>query len=125
MSPNSSLKPWSDELVAVSSGSVRGRHRSGSGPKYEISLIASWVCRNAGISAGKVSAATRFISLCPRLPQAHPGWERRTTRQRHTRLRDRSEYLFIVYHSLPLVFYRPPAASHCATTPPILRGGGV
>ena len=52
------------------SGSAGERQRSGSGPRYSISLMASSECRKAGISAGRSVAARRLIIRCPSLPQA-------------------------------------------------------
>src|SRR5579872_4183294 len=61
---------WSGACSAESSASARERQRSGSGPRYSISLIASGVRRKAGTSAGRLWAARRLIIWWPSLP--HP-----------------------------------------------------
>src|SRR5580698_9577611 len=88
---------WSGACSALNSGSARDRQRSGSGPRYSISLIASGVRRNAGTSAGRLSAANRLIILCPTLPQPKEGGTASSgSRAKAAQLRRKAdEFLFI------------------------------
>src|SRR5438309_9966693 len=60
----------SGACAALSSGSAADRHRSGSGPRYSISLAAVSDLKNGGTSAGKALIASRLIMRCPSLPHA-------------------------------------------------------
>src|SRR5450432_3384575 len=64
---------WSGAWAPLNSGSAGERQRSGSGPRYSISLIATGLRRNAGTSGERPSAASRLIMRWPSFPHPNEG----------------------------------------------------
>src|SRR6185437_6874065 len=64
---------WSGLWELFRAYSEAPRQRSGSGPRYAIRATAAPVLKKSGMDLGILLAATKFMSVCPRLPHPKAG----------------------------------------------------
>src|SRR6185437_7543011 len=64
---------WSGLWELFRAYSEAPRQRSGSGPRYAIRATAARVLKKSGMDLGILLAATKFMSVCPRLPHPKAG----------------------------------------------------